>query len=227
MGPEVGSSDIGAGNVGIGSAGENGLFTPEELDTISQHIAGFIMQVWNDYRELGIYLSTEMNRPETLAAIQQTPSFRNPLQDPEASEGVQTGARVAVIVGIYGMIVRGKMKGPSSRSAWRLLGANKAKIDRRKLVEYALNPNHPVGGNKAKVFDSALGFNLSNTDDLLRQLREGVINNTPIAGKVDKYGARFTVDIPVTGPLGSGVVRTGWIYRPGSNVPEMTTLFVK
>jgi hypothetical protein len=31
----------------------------------------------------------------------------------------------------------------------------------------------------------------------------------------------------VSGPTGSGVVRTGWIYKVGSDVPELTTLFVK
>ncbi len=61
----------------------------------------------------------------------------------------------------------------------------------------------------------------------MKQLQKGVMNNTPVAGKVDKYGSRFTVDIPVTGPAGSGIVRTGWILKPGSNTPEMTTLFVK
>lgn len=111
--------------------------------------------------------------------------------------------------------------------AWRLIAANNAKIDPRKLTEYALNPSHPVGGNKAKVFESALGFNKSNAGDLLKQIRAGVMNNTPIAGKVDKFGSRFTVDIPVTGPAGSATVRTGWIYKTGSDVPEMTTLFVK
>jgi hypothetical protein len=34
---------------------------------------------------------------------------------------------------------------------------SKATIDPRKLTDYALNPNHPVGGNKAKVSESALG----------------------------------------------------------------------
>nr|WP_314710864.1 DUF6883 domain-containing protein [uncultured Comamonas sp.] len=53
------------------------------------------------------------------------------------------------------------------------------------------------------------------------------MKNTPIPGKVDQYGARFTVDIPVAGPNGNGFVRSGWIYKPGSNTPEMTTIFVK
>lgn len=111
--------------------------------------------------------------------------------------------------------------------AHSLVGANKAVIDPRKLTDYALNPEHPVGGNKARVFESALGFTKDNASALLRQLQEGVMKNTPIAGKVDQYGARFTVDIPVTGPTGSGIVRSGWIYKPGSSIPELTTIFVK
>jgi negative regulator of genetic competence, sporulation and motility len=35
-----------------------------------------------------------------------------------------------------------------------------------------LNPDHPVGGNKAKVFDSGLGYNKSNADDLMKQVQE-------------------------------------------------------
>lgn len=108
-----------------------------------------------------------------------------------------------------------------------LIGANQAKTDTRKFTEYALNPNHSVGGDKAKVFESALGYNLSNYQDLLHQIRRGVMSNTPVPGKINKFGTRYTVDIPVSGPKGSAIVRTWWIYRPGSQVPELTTLFVK
>lgn len=103
-----------------------------------------------------------------------------------------------------------------AEGAFSLLGANRAVIDPRKLTESALNPAHPVGGNKARVFESALGFTKGNADDLMVQLRQGVMNNPAMAGKVDQFGARFTVDIPVTGPAGSGAVRSGWIYKAGS-----------
>jgi hypothetical protein len=108
-----------------------------------------------------------------------------------------------------------------------LIGADKAIINPTKLTEYALNPDHPVGKNKARVFESALGFNRGNADELMAQLQHGVKNNTPIAGKVDQYGERFTVEIPVKGPKGNGVVTSGWIYKPGSEVPELTTILVK
>ena len=52
------------------------------------------------------------------------------------------------------------------------------------------------------------------------------MNNQPVAGKVDAFGARFTVDIPVTGPGGSAIVRTGWIFAGDATAPSLTTLFV-
>ncbi|MCP4346920.1 MAG: hypothetical protein GY795_15505 [Desulfobacterales bacterium] len=108
-----------------------------------------------------------------------------------------------------------------------LINANRAKIDMRKFIEYALNPEHSVGGDKAVVFESVLGYNLSNYKSLFYQIKQGVTENTPLPGKADRFGARYTVDIPVRGPEGTAIVRTGWIYKPGSDIPELTTLFVK
>ncbi|WP_204244855.1 DUF6883 domain-containing protein [Aneurinibacillus sp. XH2] len=103
-----------------------------------------------------------------------------------------------------------------------------AKIDPRKLTDYALNPEHPVGGNKAKVFESALGYNKSNADELMKQVQEKLPQSEAILGKADQYGQRYTVDMQITGPNGNTTtVRTGWIIKPGSDVPEMTTIYVK
>lgn len=103
-----------------------------------------------------------------------------------------------------------------------------ATINPKKLMEYALNPNHPVGGNKAKVFESALGYNQSNADDLMKQIYEKLPSSEAVLGKLDEYGQRYTVDIPITGPNRNAEnVRTGWIIKNGSDVPELTTIYVK
>ena len=102
-----------------------------------------------------------------------------------------------------------------------------ATINPKKLTEYALNPNHPVGGNKAKVFQSALGYNQSNADALMRQVYEKLPGSEAVLGKVDQYGQRYTVDMLITGPNGNTVnVRTGWIIKTGSDIPELTTIYV-
>ena len=101
-------------------------------------------------------------------------------------------------------------------------------IDSRKLTQYALNHNHPVGKHKAKVFESVLGYNQSNAGDLIRQIKQKLPECTAIKGKLDQYGQRYTVDIPVVGPNGrSAIVRTGWIIKTGSNTPSLTTIYVK
>ena len=81
---------------------------------------------------------------------------------------------------------------------------------------------------RQKFFESALGYNQSNADDLMRQIYDKLPSNKAVLGKLDQYRQRYTVDIPITGPNGNTVnVRTGWIIKTDSNVPELTTIFVK
>lgn len=101
-------------------------------------------------------------------------------------------------------------------------------IDTRKFTDYALNPNHDVGRHKARVFESALGYNQSNATELILKIRQGLKDNPARLGKKDQYGQRYTVDIPITGANGkTAIVTTGWILVPGSEIPKMTTVLVK
>jgi len=110
----------------------------------------------------------------------------------------------------------------------RLANLSEATIDPAKVSAYALNPDHPVGGNKAKVFESVLGYTQENAADLLAQVRANLPTSTASKGIEDQYGQRFTVDMQITGPSGrTAVVRTGWIYDSGSTRPRMTTIYVK
>ena len=119
---------------------------------------------------------------------------------------------------------------PAADSAGNYLpNVNKVRVDTRKVTHYALNPNNLSGGaDKAKVFESALGYNQSNATQLIEQIQSKLPKSEAVVGNLDKYGQRFTVDIPITGPNGrTAIVRTGWILEHGSDVPRMTTLFVK
>ena len=85
-----------------------------------------------------------------------------------------------------------------------------------------------VGKNKAKVFESVLGYNQSNSDDLLAQVKQKLPSSNSVLGKSDQFGQRYTVDMQITGPNGNtATVRTGWIIKPDSTTPEMTTIYVK
>ena len=103
------------------------------------------------------------------------------------------------------------------------------KVDKRKVVEYALNFNHISGGaNKARVFENALGYNNDNAEKLVEQINKKLSGSEAVPGKKDQYGQRFTVDIMITGENGNtAMVRTGWILETESEIPRMTTLFVR
>ena len=109
-----------------------------------------------------------------------------------------------------------------------LPNGDRAIIEPEKMTGYALNPAHPIGGNKAVVFDSALGYNLSNSEALIAQVQKSVTKYPATLGKADQFGQRYTVDMPIAGPNGNIVpVRTGWIFDPGSTIPRLITIYVK
>jgi hypothetical protein len=97
-------------------------------------------------------------------------------------------------------------------------------IDPRKITDYAMNPSHPVGGNKYRVINSATGLDASDAAAIEQQIRDGVRTGTPILGKGDQYGQRWAVDVPLSGPAGSIVVRTAWILDAGSTTPRLVTI---
>jgi hypothetical protein len=97
-------------------------------------------------------------------------------------------------------------------------------IDPKKIIDYAMNPDHPVGGNKYKVIKSATGLDTGDAATIEQQIRDGVRDAAPILGKADQYGQRWAVDVSLTGPTGSIVVRTAWILDTGSSTPRLITI---
>jgi len=110
-----------------------------------------------------------------------------------------------------------------------LPNVERATIKREKLTNYALDPNNASGGSdKARVFQSALGFNQSNANQLLAQIRAKLPNTEAVVMNKTEYGQTFQVDMEVVGVNGkTAVVRTGWIIRNGTNHPDLTTIYVK
>jgi RHS repeat-associated protein len=110
----------------------------------------------------------------------------------------------------------------------QLPNVKNAEIDPRKLTEYALNSESDVGSHKARVFKSALGYDQSNADDLMKQIYDKLPESQATVGKLDNYGQRYTVDMEITGANGNvATVRTGWIIGSKSDSPRLTTLMVK
>ncbi|GAA2571936.1 hypothetical protein GCM10010435_53040 [Winogradskya consettensis] len=99
-----------------------------------------------------------------------------------------------------------------------------AEPDPRKITDYAMNPDHPVGKNKYRVIHSATGLDVGDAGSIEQQIREGVRSGTPILGKLDQHGQRWSVDVPLSGPTGTITVRTAWIVDAGATEPRMVTI---
>ena len=109
----------------------------------------------------------------------------------------------------------------------RLPNFESATIPIGKLVSYALNKDHPVGGSKARRFYAALGFSASDAEEVVRQVKAALPQSNAIKGLEDGHGKRYAVDIKMVGPSGSAIVRTAWILRDGSESPSLTSIYVK
>ena len=72
------------------------------------------------------------------------------------------------------------------------------RLSRSKLRDYCLDPHHPRGRHKARVFLSALGLEQSDADFLRAALIEAAREEDAVPGEADEYGKRYTVDFPMT-----------------------------
>lgn len=119
------------------------------------------------------------------------------------------------------------VKGFTSQSG-TLVNAEHAVVDPKKLAAYALDSTHPTGGHKARVFESALGYNPTNADVLAARIQEGVLLAPAKVLQANSYGQTMAVEMPILGVNGeTAIVRTGWMYETDALVPRLTTLFVK
>lgn len=101
-------------------------------------------------------------------------------------------------------------------------------VDTRKLTEYALNPDNPVGRDKALMFQLHLGFTRDNYESLLQQIQTKALLSEAILQRTDQHGKHYRVDMEITGIEGQReIVRTGWVVALDSNAARLTTLYVR
>ena len=97
-------------------------------------------------------------------------------------------------------------------------------LDSRKITDYAMNPEHPRGRDKYRVIHSATGLDRSDAALIEQQIRDGVRHGTPVAGKHDQFGQRWTMDVPLSGTQGTITVRTAWIVEVDSSLPRLVSI---
>jgi hypothetical protein len=107
----------------------------------------------------------------------------------------------------------------------RIPNAENAIVDIRKLRDYCLNPAHPEGKHKARLFSTMLGMTAQDADVLRNLLLDAVRTHDAQLGLRDKYGQRYVVEFEVKWHGKSALVRSGWIIEHHSKIPKLTTCF--
>lgn len=112
----------------------------------------------------------------------------------------------------------------------KLPNADRAVIDIEKLRDYSLNPNHPAGKHKARVFLAALGLKADDAERLRNLILEAILIAEATEQKASSYGQRFVVDFQATAfdkhVATSKLIRTAWIIRNDENFPRLTSCYI-
>jgi len=101
-----------------------------------------------------------------------------------------------------------------------------ALIDREKLEKYCLNPEHPEGQHKARVFKSVLDIDLNNLDILIEAFMKGIAQNDAIYTGKNAYGEKYIVDFRMNNQHKYAMVRTAWIIEYSTQLPRLVTCYV-
>ena len=107
-----------------------------------------------------------------------------------------------------------------------LPNAYRAYVDPRKLRDYCLDRQHLRGRHKAVVFESVLGITCESTDSLRTALLEAAMTQPAQLVREDRYGKRYVVDFPMSGPYGEAAIRSIWIVRTREDAPRLVTCYV-
>ena len=106
----------------------------------------------------------------------------------------------------------------------RYEGKRKLAIPQAKLHGYALNPQRDA--NKAKAFESALGYTMKNAADLEQNILDHLDDGKFVEKGDSGYGMRYENILLLTGPNGKQAnVMTAWI-DDGNGGKRLTSVYV-
>jgi hypothetical protein len=103
--------------------------------------------------------------------------------------------------------------------------AHRARVGRRKVVDYLLSHTHLVGRHKARYFES-LGFTVDRPDELAAALRLVAREGVVVEAVVSEFGTRYIVDGVLRTPKSATpAIRTIWMIQAGADIPEFVTAY--
>lgn len=111
------------------------------------------------------------------------------------------------------------------RGPLRLPGIDRADIPAEKLRDYLLNPEHPVGRDKARFF-LGLGFRPERWAELHAALLAHAALGEARRLPMGPFGQKYIVHGTLRGPNGrSAALRAVWILRAGAAGPRFVTAY--
>ncbi len=103
--------------------------------------------------------------------------------------------------------------------------ARRAVIERAKLVDYLLNPEHVYGGPKAKLLRS-LGYAIDDWSRLESDIRSQHLTQDVSATREVAWGVRYEIVGLLAGPAGKSVMfRSIWQIDRGTDAPRLVTMY--
>lgn len=95
-------------------------------------------------------------------------------------------------------------------------------------LRYCLDPDHPSGRHKARVFESALGIGAFETSKLERIIREGIAANDAVYRYTFTQGTeRWVVEWTVLGRLGPMRLISAWNIERDQGCPRLVSCYLK
>ncbi len=108
----------------------------------------------------------------------------------------------------------------------KLPNGNKAVAPIEKFTEYLLNPEHPTGRHKARVFKAALGVTRANAAYLRDTVKAVAVTDDAMRQEPTPYGERYVIDFQLKTNSGTAMVRTAWMIRNDEDFPRLTSCYV-
>jgi hypothetical protein len=108
----------------------------------------------------------------------------------------------------------------------KLPSGDRAEIPMQKLIGYCLNPDHPSGKHKARVFASRLGITLENADTLRELIQTAAVEGEVVQEDTTPFSQLFKVDWTVLGTQ-EVQLRTIWEITSKNLNPRLVSAFIK
>ena len=105
----------------------------------------------------------------------------------------------------------------------------RACISVEKLRDYVLNPDHPTGRNKARVFKRMLGIERKHAAAFAQVIKSSLPRAVAEKGKEQSYGSHWVTYHEIIGLGGESVIVTvAWMFKVEEpETPNLITCYIE